>query len=167
MREDNFTPPIWLRETGTQMMIHSVSTLAEGRHYLVERFRGERNGVYQHTLWTIERAIAGTIDTATAREAFKSFAENAGILSERKAAWPLLFSTVGRPTVNLMGSFLGSNVRVWWQTPAAPKPLLKLVAARHGSAPMMKAPTKATALSVKRKATGTLIADLAGYRDLP
>jgi hypothetical protein len=44
------------------------STFAEARHYLVERFRGERNGVYQHTLWTIDRAIAQTIDTAMARE---------------------------------------------------------------------------------------------------
>lgn len=85
LREDSFIPPIWLRETRTQMMIHTVSTLAEARHYLVERFRGERNGVYQHTLCTIERAIAGTIDTATAREVFRSFAEDAGIL-ECKAA---------------------------------------------------------------------------------
>jgi hypothetical protein len=86
MREDSFIPPVWLRETETQMMMHSVSTLAEARHYLVDRFRGERNGIYQHTLWTIDRAIARTIDAATAPEAFRSFAEDAGILSERKAA---------------------------------------------------------------------------------
>ena len=86
MREDIFIPPIWLRETRTQMMIHSVGTLAEARQYLVERFGGERNGVYQYSLWTIDRAIAGTIDTAAAREAFRSFAEDAGILSEREVA---------------------------------------------------------------------------------
>jgi hypothetical protein len=68
-------------------------------------------------------------------------------------------SAGGRPSVNLIGSFMGSNVRVCGKR----QPLPTCAHRRYGSTSTSAASTKATAPSVKRKATGALSADLAAH----
>jgi hypothetical protein len=68
----------------------------------------------------------------------------------------MLFPEVG------MGRFIGNGARCWWQQPHHK---VSVNAPRHGKTPTIAAPTKATALRVKRKAVGTLMADHAGHHD--
>jgi hypothetical protein len=85
MRDDTFIPPIWLRESGTAMMVRSIGSLAAAQLAL-EEFEGHRGGVWHHAKWVVERAIAGKITTDMAREAFHNFAESEGILGMDRAA---------------------------------------------------------------------------------
>jgi hypothetical protein len=65
-----------------------------------------------------------------------------------------------------MGSFLGSNVLVWWQTPAvAGLRSERVPRRRYGSTSKTAAPTKATAPSMNKRATGSLLADLTAHRN--
>jgi len=74
-----FGDPIAIR-TGPENTLRTVKSVQGASEVLTDWPHARRGPVYQETVAAIEQALGGNLDQNAARDAFRGFAQHAGVL---------------------------------------------------------------------------------------
>ena len=77
-----FLPPVWIHDGG--LNFRSIDTAEEAHAYL-RGSRGQRGALYGQATAMMESALSTADDITRARETFREFARNEGVLAEVEA----------------------------------------------------------------------------------